>query len=219
MDRWQYLFVLGRVSGRHAPLELFGAGVYRQPGGPQARCCRSRRCSSSGTSSPSPPGCGPTTRSYITGLALPLSLPFEELLFFLVIPFCGLLTYDAVTASSTVRGSAPRGRNRRERARIHAARRRCGGGGVALELLLLRTGLFRRPAYWISMVIVFGFQIPVDGWLTKLTAPIVVYDEHHTSGLRVPVRHPRRGLPVRLHPGHRRPAAWERQRRATPGGD
>ena len=55
-----------------------------------------------------------------------------------------------------------------------------------LELTVLRTGLFRRPAYWISMVIVLGFQVPVDGWLTKLSAPIVVYDERHTLGLRFP---------------------------------
>ncbi len=56
----------------------------------------------------------------------------------------------------------------------------------ALEFGVLRTGLFRRPAYWISMVIVFGFQIPVDGWLTKLSAPIVIYDDNHTSGIRFP---------------------------------
>jgi lycopene cyclase domain-containing protein len=55
-----------------------------------------------------------------------------------------------------------------------------------LELWVLRIGLFRRPAYWISMVIVLGFQIPVDGWLTKLSAPIVIYDEKHTSGIRFP---------------------------------
>jgi hypothetical protein len=41
-----------------------------------------------------------------------------------------------------------------------------------LELTVLRTGLLRKPAYWISMVIVLGFQVPVDGWLTKLSAPI-----------------------------------------------
>ena len=51
---------------------------------------------------------------------------------------------------------------------------------------MLRTGLFRKPAYWISMVIVLGFQVPVDGWLTKLSAPIVIYDEKHTSGIRFP---------------------------------
>ena len=56
----------------------------------------------------------------------------------------------------------------------------------ALELLLLRTGLFRRPAYWLSMVIVMGFQVPVDGWLTKRSAPVVIYDEGQTSGVRFP---------------------------------
>ncbi|MDQ0381584.1 lycopene cyclase domain-containing protein [Amycolatopsis thermophila] len=54
------------------------------------------------------------------------------------------------------------------------------------ELAVLRTGLFRKPAYWISMAIVVGFQIPVDGWLTKLSAPIVIYAPEHTSGLRFP---------------------------------
>lgn len=57
---------------------------------------------------------------------------------------------------------------------------------IVLELGVLRTGLFRRPAYWMSMVIVFGFQMLVDGWLTKLSAPVVIYDEDHTSGIRFP---------------------------------
>ena len=57
---------------------------------------------------------------------------------------------------------------------------------IALEFAVLRTGLFRRAAYWISMIIVVGFQIPVDGWLTKLSAPIVIYNERHTSGVRFP---------------------------------
>jgi lycopene cyclase domain-containing protein len=55
---------------------------------------------------------------------------------------------------------------------------------VLLELAVLRTGLFRRRAYWISMVIVFAFMVPVDGWLTKLSAPIVIYDPGQVSGWR-----------------------------------
>jgi lycopene cyclase domain-containing protein len=54
------------------------------------------------------------------------------------------------------------------------------------EFAVLRTGLFRRAAYWISMVIVLAFQILVDGWLTKLSAPIVIYDDRHTTGVRFP---------------------------------
>lgn len=60
-------------------------------------------------------------------------------------------------------------------------------GVCLLEARVWRTGLFRRPAYWISMLIVLGFQIPVDGWLTKLSAPIVLYNERHTSGIRFPL--------------------------------
>ena len=45
-----------------------------------------------------------------------------------------------------------------------------------LEVLWLRTGLFRDRTYWIAMAIVFFFQVLVDGWLTKLSAPIVLYN-------------------------------------------
>ena len=55
---------------------------------------------------------------------------------------------------------------------------------VVLELRVLRTGIFRDPAYWIALAICIGFMIPVDGWLTKLSAPIVVYREADTSGIR-----------------------------------
>ena len=58
---------------------------------------------------------------------------------------------------------------------------------VALELLWLRTGIFRGPAYWIAMVIVFAFMIPVDGWMSKVPDPIVVYDPAVLSGLRFPI--------------------------------
>ena len=54
------------------------------------------------------------------------------------------------------------------------------------ELLVLRTGLFRKPAYWISMTIMLSFQVPVDGWLTKLSAPIVLYVDEHTLDVRFP---------------------------------
>ncbi|MGD9996882.1 MAG: lycopene cyclase domain-containing protein [Ilumatobacteraceae bacterium] len=55
---------------------------------------------------------------------------------------------------------------------------------LLLELVVLRTGLLRRRSYWISMMIVFAFMVPVDGWLTKLSAPIVIYDPRDVSGWR-----------------------------------
>ena len=59
-------------------------------------------------------------------------------------------------------------------------------GVLVLELLVLRTGIFRTVQYWLSMAIVFGFQIPVDGWLTKLEDPIVIYNPSEMIGIRVP---------------------------------
>jgi lycopene cyclase domain-containing protein len=33
---------------------------------------------------------------FVTGIRLPFAMPLEELVFFVVIPICGLLTYEAV---------------------------------------------------------------------------------------------------------------------------
>jgi lycopene cyclase domain-containing protein len=57
---------------------------------------------------------------------------------------------------------------------------------VAVERFWLRTGIFRTAKYWLAMAIVFAFQVPVDGWLTKLSAPIVIYDPSQMTGWRVP---------------------------------
>ncbi|HKS46114.1 MAG TPA: lycopene cyclase domain-containing protein [Amycolatopsis sp.] len=57
---------------------------------------------------------------------------------------------------------------------------------VALELFVLRTGLFRTSAYWVTMAIVTAFQVPVDGWLTKLPTPVVRYSPAAISGVRFP---------------------------------
>jgi len=57
---------------------------------------------------------------------------------------------------------------------------------VALEVAWLRTGLFRRRSFWVAYAICLGFQVLVDGWLTKLSAPIVRYDPDEITGWRVP---------------------------------
>ena len=57
---------------------------------------------------------------------------------------------------------------------------------ILLELVWLRTGLLRRPAYLLTVAVVLGFEVPVDGWLTKLSAPVVRYDPHRISGVRWP---------------------------------
>ena len=185
-----------RLPGGHA-----AAGAVRQPRLPAARpagprrAARRRAVSWPGTSWPSRPACGATTRATSPGVALPLSLPLEEALFFLVVPVCAVLTFE------TVRRLAAEGR---DRARLHGAGRRRGGRAVvAAGAERLRTGLFRRRAYWITMAIVFAFQVAVDGWLTKAVAPIVIYDPHRPQRGARSVRHSRRGLPVRVRPRHR----------------
>ena len=56
---------------------------------------------------------------------------------------------------------------------------------VAVELLWLRTGIFATATYWIAYAIIVFFQVLVDGWLTKLSSPIVLYNEDEFSGWRV----------------------------------
>jgi lycopene cyclase domain-containing protein len=57
---------------------------------------------------------------------------------------------------------------------------------IGLEVVWIRTGLFRTRAYWVSMAIILSFQVVVDGWLTKLSAPIVFYAPEEFSGVRFP---------------------------------
>ena len=54
---------------------------------------------------------------------------------------------------------------------------------VLLELLVLRTGLFRDPRYWVALAIVAAFQLLVNGVLT--CPPIVSYDPGQILGPRI----------------------------------
>lgn len=98
MDHYQYLLLMAGCLAVTAPLELLGARVYRQP----ARLARAV-----------PPvaaaflawdavaiaaGVWTYDPRYVTGLRLPMRIPVEELVFFLVVPTCGILTYSCVRA-------------------------------------------------------------------------------------------------------------------------
>ena len=54
---------------------------------------------------------------------------------------------------------------------------------VLLELLVLRTGLFRDPRYWVALAIIACFQLLVNGVLT--CPPIVSYDPTQILGPRI----------------------------------
>lgn len=57
---------------------------------------------------------------------------------------------------------------------------------VLYERFVLRSGIFSDSRFWIAMAICYAFMILVNGWFTKLSAPIVLYDPDHHLGLRVP---------------------------------
>jgi lycopene cyclase domain-containing protein len=54
---------------------------------------------------------------------------------------------------------------------------------VLLELLVLRTGLFRDPSYWVALAIIAAFQLLVNGILT--CPPIVAYNPAEILGPRI----------------------------------
>jgi lycopene cyclase domain-containing protein len=57
---------------------------------------------------------------------------------------------------------------------------------VVAELAWLRTGIFGSLQYWITVAIVSAFQVLVDGWLTKLSDPIVIYNSDTMLDIRAP---------------------------------
>lgn len=57
---------------------------------------------------------------------------------------------------------------------------------IGAELFVFRSGIFRRAQYWAALAICLSFQCLVDGWLTKLSDPIVIYNPKTTLGLRFP---------------------------------
>jgi lycopene cyclase domain-containing protein len=57
---------------------------------------------------------------------------------------------------------------------------------VLYEVVVLRTGLFRWRPYWLAMGICLFFMVLTNGWLTKLSAPIVLYDAAQKTPWRFP---------------------------------
>ena len=98
MDRWQYLIVLAACLLITAPLELFGEGVYRQRWRTVRAVLPVALVFLGWDAVAIAAGVWNYNPRYITGITVGFGIPLEELLFFIVIPLCGLLTYNAVTA-------------------------------------------------------------------------------------------------------------------------
>jgi lycopene cyclase domain-containing protein len=96
MDHLEYLLVLGACLLVTLPLELTGSRVYRQP----VRLARAIVPAAvvfliwdvlaifGGVWDYDP--------RFLAGITLPLRVPLEEALFFVVVPLCGLLTFETV---------------------------------------------------------------------------------------------------------------------------
>jgi lycopene cyclase domain-containing protein len=98
IDRWQYLILLGLCLAITAPLELFGDGVYRQPRRLAVAVAPVAVVFLVWDAVAIAARVWTYNPRYITGVDIPFRVPIEEALFFAVIPLCGLLTYNAVTA-------------------------------------------------------------------------------------------------------------------------
>jgi lycopene cyclase domain-containing protein len=97
MDHWQYLLVLAACLVITAPLEFLGEGVYRQARRTAAAVLPVAMVFVVWDVIAVAAHIWSYNPRYVTGLKLPGGLPVEELLFFVVIPLCGLLTYNAVS--------------------------------------------------------------------------------------------------------------------------
>jgi lycopene cyclase domain-containing protein len=111
MDHLRYLLLLAGCVAVTLPLELSGSRVYRRP----ARLARAVLpvaavfvvwdviAIAAGVWHYNP--------RYVSGIALPLSVPLEEALFFLVIPVCAVLTFETVRRLSPDRRRTARERS------------------------------------------------------------------------------------------------------------
>jgi lycopene beta-cyclase len=57
-------------------------------------------------------------------------------------------------------------------------------GVLFLEAGFMRTGIFRMRAYWFSLAVLLVIVSLVNVWLSKASAPIVVYSQDELIGLR-----------------------------------
>ncbi len=96
-EKWQYLILLGLCLAITAPLEFFGAGVYRRPLRVVRAVAPVAAVFIAWDAVAIAAGVWTYNCRYITGIHLPFRVPLEEVLFFVVIPLCALLTYNAVT--------------------------------------------------------------------------------------------------------------------------
>lgn len=97
MDRFQYLILMGLCLLVTLPLELvFGARVWRRPRRLATALLPAFVLFVAWDLWASSTGTWGFDERYTIGVTLPGGMVIEELVFFLVVPICGLLTLEAV---------------------------------------------------------------------------------------------------------------------------
>jgi lycopene cyclase domain-containing protein len=97
MDTYQYVLLMALCLLVTLPLELvLGARVWRRPRRLLLALLPVVVIFSIWDVVAIARGTWSYSERFTTGVILPLGLPLEELVFFLVVPVCGLLTYEAV---------------------------------------------------------------------------------------------------------------------------
>lgn len=110
MDRLQYLLVMAACVLVTLPLEIAGARVYRRPVWFVKAVLPAAAVFLVWDAIAIAAEVWDFNARYVTGIVLPFGIPLEELVFFLVIPVCALLTYETVDRILT--GVRERGRER-----------------------------------------------------------------------------------------------------------
>lgn len=96
MDRYQYLLLMGACAAITLPLEfVFRARIYRRPGRLLRAMWLPVVLFVAWDLVAIARGHWTFSERYVTGWQLPGDIPVEEIVFFLVIPLCALLTFEA----------------------------------------------------------------------------------------------------------------------------
>ncbi|MFJ1758700.1 lycopene cyclase domain-containing protein [Amycolatopsis sp. NPDC088138] len=96
MGRVEYLLVLACCVAVTVPLELVGARVYRRPRLLARAVLPVAAVFLVWDVLAVAAGVWDFAPEFVTGVRVPFGIPLEEVLFFVVVPVCGVLTYEAV---------------------------------------------------------------------------------------------------------------------------
>ena len=96
IDAYHYLILMGACLALTAPLEVFGDGVYRQLRRTAAAILPVAAVFVLWDAAAIAAGHWTFDPAQVTGVRLPGRVPLDEVLFFLAVPVCAILGFEAV---------------------------------------------------------------------------------------------------------------------------